>query len=112
MADTAAPATTGEVERGTSQPLIPKTSVAAATWALFVGLGFVMIGNGLNGSLLGVRSESAGFTVLVTGVIMAAYFAGFLAGTSYAERALKNVGHIRVFAALASVASSVVLGMW
>lgn len=98
-----------ETERGTSQPFISSTSVAAATWALFAGLGLVMVGNGLNGSLLGVRSEEAGFSLVVTGVIMAAYFAGFLAGTSYTEWALKTVGHIRVFAALASLASSVVL---
>lgn len=84
-------------------------SVAAATWALFVGLGLVMVGNGLNGSVLGVRSEAAGFSLVATGLIMAAYFAGFLAGAIYSERALKSVGHIRVFAALASLASSVVL---
>lgn len=91
------------------QPLIQRTSVAAATWALFVGLALVMVGNGLNGSVVGVRSDAAGFDAAVISVIMAAYFAGFLAGTMYAERALKSVGHIRVFAALASVASSVVL---
>lgn len=88
---------------------LPGTSVARATWALFVGLALVMVGNGLNGSLLGVRSEQAGFSLGVTGLIMAAYFAGFLAGTLYAESALNKVGHIRVFAALASGASSVVL---
>jgi len=108
MANTTTASVPTEVERGTSQPL-PRTSVAAATWALFVGLALVMVGNGLNGSVLGVRSEAAGFSLAVTGVIMAAYFAGFLVGTVYAERALKNVGHIRVFAALASTASSVVL---
>jgi MFS family permease len=91
------------------QPLIQRTSVAAATWALFVGLALVMVGNGLNGSVVGVRSDAAGFDAAIISVIMAAYFAGFLAGTVYAERALKSVGHIRVFAALASVASSVVL---
>jgi len=94
------------LDRGTSQPLIPRSSVAAATWALFVGLALVMVGNGLNGSLLGVRSDQEGFSLTVTGVIMAAYFAGFLAGTVYAESALRTVGHIRVFAALASLASS------
>lgn len=99
---------TAPVERGTSQPL-QGASVAAATWALFVGLALVMVGNGLNGSLLGVRSEAEGFGLAITGVIMAAYFAGFLVGTSYAESALRSVGHIRVFAALASSASSVVL---
>jgi len=91
-----------------SQPT-SRTSVAAATWALFVGLALVMVGNGLNGSVLGIRSKAAGFDLTVTGVIMASYFAGFLVGTTYAERALKTVGHIRVFAALASTASSVVL---
>lgn len=96
-----------DLEEGHGQPL--KTSVAAATWALFVGLAFVMVGNGLNGSVLGVRSEAEGFSLAVTGVIMAAYFAGFLVGSAYAEAALKKVGHIRVFAALASSASSVVL---
>lgn len=90
-------------------PWMPATSVAAATWALFAGLLLVMVGNGLNGSVLGVRSEAEGFGLGVTGFIMAAYFAGFLAGTSYTVSALKTVGHIRVFAALASGASSVVL---
>ncbi len=85
------------------------TSMAGATWALFVGLGLVMIGNGLNGSVLGVRAEAEGFSVGVSGLIMAAYFLGFLSGSKYAEHALRNVGHIRVFAALASGASSVVL---
>ncbi len=109
---TESPSTTSET--GASDPVqggpwIPNASVAAATWALFLGLGLVMVGNGLNSSLLGVRSETEGFGLGVTGLIMASYFVGFLAGTSYTEYALKKVGHIRVFAALASGASSVVL---
>ena len=90
-------------------PWIPTSSVAGATWALFLGLALVMSGNGLNGSVLGVRAEAEGFGLAVTGVVMACYFMGFLAGTIYAEHALKTVGHIRVFAALASMASSAVL---
>lgn len=93
----------------TGGPWIPASSVAAATWALFLGLALVMMGNGLNGSVLGVRSEAEGFGLAVTGIVMASYFAGFLAGTVYAEHALKTVGHIRVFAALASMASTAVL---
>lgn len=83
-------------------------------WMLFVGLGLVMVGSGLNSSVLGVRAEAEGFGLGVTGVVMAAYFAGFLAGTRFAETALGKVGHIRVFAGLASLASSVVLlqGLW
>lgn len=88
-------------------PLIqPSVHPVAASWALFTGLGLVMVGNGLQGSLLGIRSELEGFSALVSGAIMAAYFVGFLAGSRSAARALKLVGHIRVFAALASMASA------
>lgn len=97
-----------EEEPSSGGPWIPRSSVAA-TWALFLGLGLVMVGNGLNGSLLGVRSEAEGFGLGVSGIVMASYFAGFLLGTLYAEHALKTVGHIRVFAALASLASTAVL---
>lgn len=40
-----------------------------------------MVGNGLIGVLVGVRSELEGFDTNVTGLIMAAYFVGFLAGS-------------------------------
>lgn len=87
----------------------PRISTAAATWALFCGIGLVMTGNGLQGSLIGVRSQAEGFGLVVTGAVMACYFVGFLAGTDLAVRFLATVGHIRVFAALASLASSAVL---
>ena len=78
-------------------------------WALFLGLGLLMIGNGLNGAVIGVRSETAGFSVVVTGVIMAGYFAGFLLAPSIVVRLLATVGHIRVFAGLAATGSSAVV---
>ena len=111
MVSEVAAAETSDVtdDQTTGGPWIPTSSVAAATWALFLGLALVMMGNGLNGSVLGVRSEAEGFGLAITGVVMASYFAGFLAGTIYAEYALKTVGHIRVFAALASMASTAVL---
>jgi len=81
----------------------------AGLWALFLGLGLMMIGNGLNGSLVGLRSGVEGFSIVVTGVIMAGYFAGFLLGPAAVVRMVPQVGHIRVFAGLASSASSAVL---
>lgn len=78
-------------------------------WALFVGLGLMMIGNGLNGAVIGIRSGTEGFSVIVTGVIMAGYFAGFLLAPSVVIKLIPSVGHIRVFAGLASTASSAVL---
>ncbi len=81
----------------------------SGTWALFLGLGLLMAGNGLNGALIGVRSANEGFGVAVTGVVMAGFFAGFLLAPTVIIRMLPRVGHIRVFAALASIASSAVL---
>ena len=77
-----------------------------AVRALLVGVAFIMAGNGLQGAVLGVRADSEGFGLGVTGLVMGAYFLGFLFGTKAAEHFLATVGHIRVFAALASVASS------
>ncbi len=68
-----------------------------------------MIGNGLQGSLLGIRSELEGFSTGATGAVMTCYFVGFLAGSRSATRAVASVGHIRVFAALASMASTATL---
>lgn len=81
----------------------------SGTWPLFAGLGLMMIGNGLNGAVIGIRSGAEGFSVLVTGIIMAGYFAGFLVAPSVIVPRIPKVGHIRVFAGLASTASSAVL---
>ena len=68
-----------------------------------------MLGNGLQGTLLGVRASLEGFSTNLTGLIMTGYFIGFLAGSFLIPRAIANVGHIRVFAALASLASIAIL---
>lgn len=75
-------------------------------WALFLGVLAMMLGNGLQGTAMGVRSTTEQFAVAVIGVIQAAYYVGFLAGSRFTIRALGKVGHVRVFAALASMAST------
>lgn len=80
-----------------------------STWALLAGVALLMLGNGLQGTLLGVRAAQEGFQTLATGLIMTCYFAGFLFGSVITTRIVRRVGHIRVFAALASVASAAVL---
>ena len=90
-------------------PAFAEDRIAAKTWALFLGLALVMIGNGLQGAVLGLRSEAEGFGVGVTGLVMTAYFCGFLVGSRYAEHAVQTVGHIRTFSALASTASATAL---
>lgn len=82
---------------------------ALSSWTLFIGLALIMLGNGLQGTLLGVRASLEGFSTTTTGLVMTAYFVGFLAGSILVPRMVGNVGHIRVFAALASLASVSVL---
>lgn len=91
-----------------SQPATARTALLAA-WGLFAGLGLLMLGNGLIGVLVGVRSELEGFDTTVTGLIMAAYFGGFLVGSQVTPRIMARVGHIRVFAGLASLVSTTAL---
>lgn len=81
----------------------------AGLWALFLGLFLLMLGNGLNGTVVGIRTESEGFSVAVTGLVMAGYFAGFMLSPAAVVRMVPQVGHVRVFAGLASMASSAVL---
>jgi MFS family permease len=85
-------------------------SLAWATWALFVGLAAMLAGAGLFGTLVGVRGDLEGFPVSVIGLVSAAYYAGFLVGSRLALRALGQVGHIRVYAALASILAATIIG--
>ncbi len=80
-----------------------------AVQSLLVGVALVMTCNGLLRVSLGVRAELEDFGLAVTGIVMTGYFLGFLLGTRAAEHFLATVGHIRVFAALASVASAAAL---
>lgn len=83
--------------------------VLASVSPLFVGLSILMIGNGLLGSLLGIRATIEGFPTVVIGIIMAMHYAGFLVGSLTIPRWLSTVGHIRVFAGLAAFAAAAAL---
>jgi MFS family permease len=79
--------------------------VLFSLWALFAGLSLLMLGNGLQGTLLGVRASQSGFGTQVTGAVMACYYVGFLLGSWVTPRLIRRVGPIRVFAAFASLVS-------
>jgi len=80
--------------------------VLAGTWPLLLGLMLLMLGNGLQGTLLGIRGGIEGFETWQMSVVMSAYFLGFLAGSRLAPHMLAQVGHVRVFAALGSLISA------
>ncbi len=82
---------------------------ALASWTLFFGLLLIMSGNGLQVVLLGTEATEAGFSKITTGFVMAGYFLGIFCGSILVPRLLDNVGHVRVFGAMAALASAAVL---
>lgn len=83
--------------------------VLRQSWALLLGMMLLMLGNGLQGSLLGVRGGSAGFSAFEMSVVMSGYFAGFLVASRVTPGMIRRVGHVRVFAALGSFVSAVLI---
>ncbi len=80
-----------------------------SSWALLLGFGILMLGDGLQGTLLAVRADQEGYSTTITGLIMSSFYIGFLCGSMMAPRIVVQVGHVRVFAALAALASAAVL---
>ncbi len=81
-------------------------AVLRSSWALLLGMFLLMFGNGLQGSLLGIRGDIEGFDPAVLSYVISAYFVGFLGGSRLAPVLLRKVGHVRVFAAMASLISA------
>ena len=78
------------------RPLIP----------LLLAAGILLGGNGLQGTLIALRGAQEGFSAGTIGLMGTAYFGGFLFGCLAITRILRDVGHVRAFAALAAVASA------
>lgn len=74
-------------------------------WALFLGILLLMISNGLLATLLTIRGASLGFSEVTIGAMQAGYPLGALLGAISAPKLIEKVGHIRSFAALASLCS-------
>jgi len=80
--------------------------VLKKTWPLMLGMLLLMLGNGLQGTLLGVRGSLEDIDSATMGYIMSGYFVGFLGGSKATPIMLQWVGHVRVFAALGSFVSA------
>lgn len=84
-------------------------SVLRTTWPLLLGILLLMVGNGMQGTALGIRGAIEGIPTDRMAVVMASYFGGFLLGSRIVPGLIRQVGHVRVFAALGSVISSVLI---
>lgn len=84
-------------------------SSIAPVSSLLTGTAILLLGSGLQGTLISVRAHLESFPVEVTGLIMSVYFVGYIAGYYLSPAIVHRVGHIRAYAAFTAVASAVVL---
>jgi MFS family permease len=83
--------------------------VLAPVAALLLSVAFLLLGNGLLGTLLVLRAGHEGFSSEIIGLMMSAYFAGYTVGALYLPRVIVSVGHVRTFAGFAAIASMTAL---
>lgn len=76
-------------------------SIAALLGSVF----FMVIGNGILGTLLPLRAKAEGFGQAEIGYIASAFFGGMLLGALIATRVIRQVGHVRAIAACIALAA-------
>ncbi len=83
--------------------------VIGGIWALLLGVVLIMLGNGMHFTLIGLRGGIEGFSATELAIVTSGYFLGFLSGARYSPVLIRRVGHVRVFAALASFMSAALI---
>jgi MFS family permease len=78
-------------------------------YSLLLAIGVLLLGSGLLGTLLGLRAGLEGYSAALIGVIMAAFFFGYVVGSYVCPPLVARIGHIRAFAAMAAVAAASVI---
>ncbi|MGB4119808.1 MAG: MFS transporter, partial [Burkholderiaceae bacterium] len=78
----------------------------AHLFAILSGVAMLIVGVSLLFSVIGLRAGMAEFSTVVTGLISSAYFAGYVVGVLVCPILVSRVGHVRAFAAMASLAST------
>jgi len=84
-------------------------AAVGAFLALFIAVLTLMVGVGLLGTFLSLRTVIAGFATQTTGAIMASYYLGWTLGPFLGHRLVARVGHIRAYAAFAAVGTAAAL---
>jgi len=85
------------------------TAVFASISTLLLSVGILLVGHGLQMTLAPLFAGELGWSAREIGYTGSAYFAGFMLGCLTIPRLVARVGHIRVFAVLAALASAAVL---
>ena len=80
-----------------------------SAWPLFVGMILLMVSNGLLSTILTIRAQEIGFSETIIGLVQSGYPIGFIFSCFITPKLITNAGHVRVFAALVSIASTAAL---
>lgn len=83
--------------------------VLAPVTALLCSVSLLLMGNGLQGTLLPIRANMEQFGSVGIGLLGTAYFLGFTFGCMHGPLLVRRSGHIRAYLAMTSLASVVVL---
>jgi len=83
-------------------------AAVASVWAVIVTIGFVQVANGLQTSVLGVRSGIEAFPPWTFGIVMASYYVGYSAAPLTSRRIIGRFGHVRTMAVGALVAAMMI----
>lgn len=71
--------------------------------SLFFAIGFLAIGYGLTITFIGVHLKEQGTSEIAIGIINASFFLGGMLASTFSQKIISNVGHIRSFAVFASL---------
>lgn len=84
-------------------------SAIHAVWPLMLGFFFVMLGQGLHTTLVGLRADVENFDPTTTGIVISFYTVGVMIGTFITGRLIQRIGHIRAYAVASALASTAML---
>ncbi len=77
--------------------------ILASVFSLLLGAGILVIGNSLLGIVLPVRLSIEHVPEFQSGLVMSAYYLGFVIGSARIQALIRRAGHIRAFAAVAAI---------
>ena len=77
---------------------------------ILTSVALMILGSGALSTLIGIRLDANGYSPIAVGIVTAAYYTGLTLGSLQSTRLISRVGHIRAFAAFASIFSAATLG--
>lgn len=77
--------------------------------SLLLGIGFLLLGHGLQFTLLPLSGEASGFDTVMLGMLGSSYYVGFVGGCLLGPYVILRAGHIRTFTAMVAAATVMVL---